>query len=262
MDTLFYLLCTSLPCHIIVFYQYWDFPWRSKKLAAGLACANVLLKMWTAHWLLHMGMNTRGMEFFFSFLEAMIYFLLLKVYRFELLFTYVLILDYLIVIRGIASFLSIRLFFADAQSWQSSFFCLLIYLVTMPFVLCYFRKAACQVYQTHAPALWRTIWLVPALSSAIVLIYTDAFQENTAGSWTFLTARLSLMVCVIVVCFMLLRALNNFQRQAALEEQARQNEYILSLQRSQYANLQSYMEEVRRARHDLRCGVPEDGLLR
>lgn len=252
METLFYLLCTSLPCHIIVFYQYWHFLWRSKKLAVVLAFANVVLKMWTAHQLLQLGVSLRTMEFFFAFLGALIYFVMLKVECSKLLFTYVLVLDYLITIRGISSFLAIRIFSADAQSWPSSMFCVLFYLVTMPFILRYFRKAAYQARQVNASSLWHVIWLVPAVTSAVVLIYTDAFQTDEAGSWIFLISRLSLLVCVIVVCFMLLQALNNFQRQTALEEQARQNEYILSLQRSQYANIQSYMEEIRRARHDLR----------
>lgn len=253
MDTLFYVLCTSVPSHIIVFYQYWNFPWRSKWLAAGLACANVLIKLWVMlNWVLPKGLSLRPTELLFSFLGALIYFFILKVDCFKLLFTYVLVLDYLIVVRGVASFLAIRLFSADAQSWQSNFICLLLYLLTIPFVLRHFRNAACQADQTKAPALWGTIWLIPALTSTVVLLYTDAFQEDTAGSWPFLLARLSLLVCVILVCLILLQTLNNFQRQTMLEEQARQNEYILSLQRNQYADLQTYMEEIRRARHDLR----------
>lgn len=252
MDTLFYILCTSVPCHIIAFYQYWNFSWRSKWLAAGLACANVLIKLWVmSSWVLPRGLSLRLPEFLFSFLGTLIYFFILKVDHFKLLFTYVLVLDYLIVVRGIASFLAIRLFSADAQSWQSGFICLLLYLFTMPFVLRHFRNAACQADQAKAPALWGTIWLIPALTSTVVLLYTDAFQEDIAGSWPFLLARLSLLVCVMIVCLMLLQALNTFQRQAVLEAQARQNEYILSLQRNQYADFQTYMEEIRRARHDL-----------
>lgn len=253
MDTIFYILCTSIPCHIIVFYQYWVLPWRSKRLAAGLACANVLAKLWAiTMWIHILPVGLRAIELFFSLLGMLIYLFLIRTNPFKLLFTYVLILDYLMVVRGIASFLSIRLFSADAQSWYSILICLLLYLVTMPFVLRYFRNAALQASQTNAPALWRTIWLVPALTSTVVLLYTDAFQENSAGNWTFLMARLSLLVCVILVCLMLLKTLHNLQHQAVLEERARQTEYILSLQRSQYLELQTYLEEVRRARHDLR----------
>lgn len=246
METLLYLLCTSLPSHIIVFYQYWDFPWRSKGLAAVLACVNMALKLWVASRLMEMGMGLRLMEVCFSLLGALIYVFFIKVDRFKLLFTYMLMLDYLIIIRGVASFLAIRLFSAGAQSWQSSLICFLLYFLTMPVILPPFRRAARQADQANAPALWHTIWLIPALITTVVLLYTDVFQEEVAGSWPFLLARLSLLVCVIAVS-LLLRALDGFRRQAALEEQARQSAYILSLQRSQYANLQSYMEEIRRA---------------
>ena len=86
----------------------------------------------------------------------------------------------------------------------------------------------------------------------MVLFYTDAFDPESAGSWIFFLARVILLACILIVYYILLQALTAIQRQAALEEQAHQSEYILDLQRAQYASLQSHMEEIRRARHDLR----------
>lgn len=223
METLLYLLCTSLPNHILVFYQYWHFPWRSKKLAAALSCVNMALKLWTASQFLQLGMSLRLVELAFSLAGTLVYLFLIKVDPFRLLFTYVLILDYLIVVRGVCSFLAVRVLSVGPQAWQSSLLCVLFYVLTMPIVLRLFRTAAYQAEQAGDPALWRIIWLAPALTTAVVLFYTDAFQTDDAGSWLFLLARFSLLVCVIAVCLMLLHALSNFQRQAALEEQARQN---------------------------------------
>ena len=66
METLLYVLCTSLPCHVIVFYQYWDMPWRSRKLAIALASANLTLKLAVVSWCLHTGRGVRGVEILFS----------------------------------------------------------------------------------------------------------------------------------------------------------------------------------------------------
>ena len=60
------------------------------------------------------------------------------------------------------------------------------------------------------------------------------------------------MFSIMVVCYVLMRSLDGLKKRAALEEQARQMENILNLQRAQYAQLQEYMEETRRASHDLR----------
>ena len=252
MEPLFYVLCTSLPCHIIVFFQYWDFPWRSKRLAAALACANILVKMWVVYGCLQAGQSIRGIEFLFSFSGALIYCLLIRVSRFKLLFTYVLVLDYLVVVRGIASFAGVRIFSASAQSWQSSVVCLVLYLLSLPWLLRYFHRTARQVYLSDAPKLWRIIWLVPTLTTIAVLLYTDAFDDDSTQSLAFLIARLSLLVCMLAVYAMLLQAMEELRQRAVLEEQARQNERILTLQRAQSAHLQAHMEEIRRARHDLR----------
>ena len=252
METIVYMLLTSLPCHCIVLFQYWDFPWRSRKLAIVLAVLNTCLKLAVMRLALSSGWPLRPLEIAISVLGAAIYFCLLRVSWSKLLFTYVLVLDYLIVVRGISSFLGVSLFSSGSQSWQSSLVCVALYLLTLPWLLWSFRRTARMVYHTDAPELWRTIWLAPALTSAVVLLYTDAFDPESVGTWSFLLARFILLACVLVVYSSLLRSLDGLRQRAILEERARQDENILALQRSQYAELRTHMEEIRRARHDLR----------
>ena len=252
IETLFYVLCTSLPNHIILLYQYWNYPWRGRKTAISLVFTNTAVKMLVVAWFLQMGRPIRWVELVFSLIGCIIYLAAIRISVFKLCFTYVLMLDYLLVVRGLASFAAVHFFSAGAQSWQSSLACVLLYLLTLPWLLRFFRKMAEWSYRICAPSLWRTIWLAPALSSAVVLIFTDAFDAEEIGNWSSLLARVILLASVFAVCFVLLQALEVLQRQAALEEQARQNENILELQRAQYAALQAHIEEIRRARHDLR----------
>ena len=65
METLFFVLCTTLPSHIIVFFLYWNFPWRSRRLAMILAGCNILAKMLAVHWAIGAGANIRGVEWIF-----------------------------------------------------------------------------------------------------------------------------------------------------------------------------------------------------
>lgn len=138
------------------------------------------------------------------------------------------------------------------MSWQCSLMCAAVYLVTMPWSMRYFRSTARAVEDADSPDIWRVIWLLPALASLVVLIFTNAFDADSVTSWTALIARLSLMFSIMVVCYVLMRSLDGLKKRAALEEQARQMENILNLQRAQYAQLQEHMEETRRASHDLR----------
>lgn len=251
MELLFYLLCTSLPAHVAIFVQYWDCPWRSKPAALCLAALNVLAKGWAISWALSTGHSAQLVEFVFSLVGVGIYLLCIRINPFKLLFTYVLLVDYVLLVRGVACFFGARLF-ASPQGWQASLICLALFCLTFPPILHFFRASAQMLYQTNTPALWRTVWLVPALSSILVLYYTNMYDPSNAGSWSTLLVRLSLLVSIIVSCLLLLQALEILKRQTILEEQTRQNEQILALQRTQYANLRSNMEALRRARHDLR----------
>ena len=252
IESFVYVLCTTLPSHVIAFVQYWDYPWRSKKLAIILESINVLFKMLVVGYALHRQWNVKSVELLISLVGAAIYFYMIQTNRFKLLFSYILIIDYLMVVRGLATFVCFYLFPTDSISWDTSLICILIYLVTMPWMLVFFRRMNNHIRQIDASILWRTIWTIPALTSIVVLLFTNTFDINNAGTWQYLIARLSLLACTLAVCFLLVQALNDIERQAVLEEKDRNNQNILALQRAQYASLQSHMEEIRRARHDLR----------
>lgn len=251
METIVYVLLTTIPIHIITFFEYWNCSWRSKRAAAFLVTINVILKTVYVTWALPNSSNIRSIELFYSFFALLIYFYFIQINKFKLLFTYILLIDYIIVIRGISSFLGARFFQSSFQSWPVILISSLLYGISLPWMLLFFKKTVQLVLQSNAPGLWRVIWMPPALTSLIVLLYTNAYQ-NDLGDWKSLFARLSLMACILVVYYVLLRSLEELRSRAVLEEQARQNEHILALQRTQYNRLQTYMEEIRRARHDLR----------
>ena len=43
IETVLFVLCATVPSHMLAFAQYWEYPWRSKKAALVLLCLNVLL---------------------------------------------------------------------------------------------------------------------------------------------------------------------------------------------------------------------------
>lgn len=63
------------------------------------------------------------------------------------------------------------------------------------------------------PRLWRVIWLLPAMMSGIVTIFTGILEVDMVGTWQFLLTRTSLLLCVVVVYWVLLSALDGLRQQ-------------------------------------------------
>lgn len=256
MEQLFYIFCTTLPSHIIPFALFWNFQWRSRKAALLVMGASVLCKLGAAAWCITSGVEIRSMEIVFSALNFLLYWYFLRLDFFKLLFTYLLIVDYLLVIRGIAAFLAVRFCQAPPQGWMGSLFCAALYLLTLPPLLRGFRRVSGQVYHTSAPHIWQTIWLVPAILSALTILSTNAWAEQSAESWLFLAYRGGLLACVLVICYVLLQAIDSLQKQIALEQRLAFERELLEMQmkeeekRSQL--LMETAQQTRQMRHDLR----------
>lgn len=247
MDKLIYIICTTLPSHVIALYQYWRFPWRSRRLALALVALNVALKFMAVNWAIGAGASVKAVELLFALMGFAIYLCTLRVSPAKQLFTFVLIVDYLLVVRGMASFLVMRIWDAHPQSWQGSLICMIIYLLTLPPMLVNFRKTAHAVEDTAAPAFWRCIWIAPGFTTALMLMFTDVYEPADSASLRFLIAHVALLVCMLLVYFMMVRSIDLIRRQALREERLRQNELLLEFQRSQYAHLKLSMDELRQA---------------
>ena len=161
----------------------------------------------------------------------------------------------MLILRGVSTFLEARFFYhpgMSLDSWTSVLFNLAVLAASAPFSLRFFANARDKVLNSDAPVFWRTIWMIPAFTTAIVMSFTSDFQAEKVRSFRFLFARVLLLLCIFVVYSILLDALDSIRRQAVLAEQAEVQEQLLNLQRMQHEHLLQYNEEVKAARHDLR----------
>ena len=195
METILFVLITTLPSHIIAFYQFWDFPWRSRTLALVLVALHVCLKTFAVYLALCGGLHIRVLEFAFSLIGLAIYLCLLRTDINATLFFFVLVMDYLIVVRGIATFASAWAFHSSSQSYVSSLICLLLYLLTLPPVLSLCRHRTEVLFQYRASGLWRGFFLLLLSMTAIILLFTDAFDASSVQSWSFFLARIGPSAC-------------------------------------------------------------------
>lgn len=246
-----FLLCFTLPVHWLAYYPFWDRLRFPKPAAAGLVAVTIAVKLALSCLFLAHGADPYLVEYLFAPIHLAVYLVNIQVPPFQLLFTYILLADYLMVVKGISAFVVVGLLAAAPGSWWESLVCLLLFAVSIPAMLRFFQNASRQVYRMNAP-IWNTIWFVPAFTTVVVLFCTRDFSAYQLQNWPFLAIRLGMLGCIFAVCHILLQSLENFQKQAVLESQKSQMERVLTLQKEQYALLKAQSEETRRFRHDLR----------
>ena len=255
MEQLFYIFFTTLYGHILPLTLLWQFRWRSRKTALVLVICNILCKTGAASYCIANGIDFHDLEILFSFIGFLIYVFCSRLDFFRLLSVFILTVDYLLLIRGISSFLVVRLFNALSQSWESSIFALLFGAVSLSLLWVY-GPSIRQIYQTDAPRLWRVIWLVPGLLTVMTILFTNAYQQDSAESWEFLFFRICLLICVLVTYYVLLQSLESLRRQVILEQQLFFEQKLLEMQASEQNKrsllLTETAQQTRQMRHDLR----------
>lgn len=204
------------------------------------------------------GLNLRGMQaagYAFLLLYALLFFTCFRANLWKMLFHLLLVSDFSIIVLGLASFLETRLYVLRAYLpglGLHNLLNLILLLLLIPLMLRFFSRTVEMVYHTDAPQLWRAIWLLPALMTVIVLVFTGDMTVRNLGSWEYLFARICLLGGGLLVYFVLLQSLDGIAKNAKLSEQVRQQKIQNDLQAAQYAALQKHIEETRRIRHDLR----------
>lgn len=250
-----YLTAATLPYRIFSYYPVRDRLRVPVWLAAALIGVSEVLEAALFGFSVAGGGTGREVEFIFVPMCLLIYLFCVRADVSRLLFLYLFIMDYLMIGKGSALFVEARLFFSPDMSFstpRSIFIHLLVFAVTVPFMYLFFKRTKERVFRTEAPQLWRTIWLVPALTTFVALAFTNDLRPETVASFRFLLARVAVLVSIFIVYSVLLRSLDTIRARAAAEEKGRQQEQLLSLQHDQFARLKRHMEETRKARHDLR----------
>ncbi|MBB5266204.1 signal transduction histidine kinase [Catenibacillus scindens] len=258
METIVYTFCAYLPIHLLAYLPFVDLLRFGKRWMVTTVAGNILLHLLGVAWVIHIGRPDLVMVMGFAMVPVSLalYFLNIRLSLGKLLFTYVLLVNYQNIALGIAAFLAARLFHAGPRSLESGVLCLALCALACLPMYRLFRYAAQQVYRIDAPKLWRVIWLLPAVTSGIVTVFTGSLQEELVGSWQFLLARTSLLLCVVLVYWVLLNALDGIKKQAVLQEQLNFETHLLELQMEEEEKrsllLMETAEQTRQMRHDLR----------
>lgn len=205
-----------------------------------------------------MGSNSRSLDILVALVSMATYLACVKADISKLLFIYTLVVDYIMIVRGTAVFLEIRFFMEPGETYRlldtpsRTIIRMIPFVVTTPFMLTFLNITKDRVLRTHAPQLWRTIWLIPALTTFIVLLFTWNLNMISVSGLAFLLARVCLLITMFIVYYILVSSLESLKLQGGAEERARNQEQIMAMQKAQYSMLQKQIEETRHARHDLK----------
>lgn len=247
-----------LPFHLLAYYPFRGqlrFPLWAVVLINGL---HMSVQFLFYSYLCSIGADIRSWDILVAVISMATYLSCVKADIPKLLFIYTLVVDYIMIVRGIAIFLEIRFFREPGDTYHlldspsNTLLRMIPFIVTIPFMLTFLNITKERILRSHAPALWRIIWTLPALTSFIVLIFTWNLNMISVSGLAFLLARVCLLIMVFIVYYLLISSLESLKLQGEAEERARNQEQIMAMQRAQYSMLQKQIEETRHARHDLK----------
>ncbi len=248
-----YITIQSLPSHFLCYYPVRDRMRFSRKMTLLAVGCCLLVQGVIYGWVADQYPAGVLVEYLFAPVFLVVYVLCVKVDVFRLLFLYMFSASYTVATKGMAAFLGARLLGSFGTAVLPSVgLHLLVVLMTIPLMLRSLDLTRAQVLHTDAPLLWKTIWLAPCLTIGITLTFTWNLRGELAASLPFLLARVAVPVSAMAVYWVLIQSLDSVRACAVAEEESRQRDQLLALQRSQYTQLQRYILETRRARHDLR----------
>lgn len=247
-----------LPYHLLAYYPFRDrlrFPLWTVSLLVGL---NMGAQFLVDCYCYSVGADVRNWDIMFAFISLSVYLSCVRAEIPKLLFIYILVVDYIMIVRGIAVFLGIQIFVQPGCDYyfldtpQTTILRVIPALIGAPFMLAFLNMTKERVLRSQAPQLWRTIWLLPAISSFVVLAFTWNIHTDSVATLGSLLARVSLLILIFVIYYVLTTSLESLRLQGEAEERARNQERFISLQRKEYSRLQKQIEDTRQARHDLR----------
>lgn len=198
---------------------------------------------------------TTLMRYFFLFTYLAMAFLLIKDSLSKLLFTWLLFFSWQLFVLGNANFIESRFFweFSDLHPYLVyNIARIIIYLITCPVLLHFFRHTVADALKIRDDRMWRYFWIIPLFSLLFGLLYCTVTDVYAYASWQFLASRYFMLLGTCYVSYVALKVLEISHSRTQLEEALKYADKNMMAQMKQYDSLASHMDEMRKARHDLR----------
>lgn len=176
----------------------------------------------------------------------------------RILFVLLLILNYTCFVGIIFNYAACAVFgdefVKNPYSLRSNLLLLIILVITYPFVYRIMDKKVNPVINaSENKKLWNIIWLVPAVFCMIYYysVFTNGGIVAYSQNWKNMLLSALMNIGFLFVTYLVIRLVEESNANLGLKIE----NYKLAMQTIQYENLNSRIEEARRARHDLRHSI-------
>ena len=221
----FVFFCESIhmiPFLILAFFPFYQ-QLRMPAWAVVLICvvSQFMQSAFYLYQILH-HQSLRPTDYVFAVFCFLIYVTCIKADFWKLLYLYIFVFDYIIFVRGIAFFLEAC--FTKDPNWDfyslhTMLLIMVIFIVTLPFVLRFLTKTKDRVFVADDPDFWKKIWLLPFLTTLMICLYTPAVTRDLIFHFSFVSSRLFLLLSMLISYWVVLDAMDSIRHQTELTEQ-------------------------------------------
>lgn len=198
---------------------------------------------------------TTIMRYGFMLVNLILSFALIKESFAKLMFTYLLLFSWSFFVYGNANYIESRFFwdFSDLHPYLIyNIARIIVYLVTCPFMFRFFRHTIADAMKIQDDAMWRHLWKIPLFSALFGMLYCFSDDVYAYATWQFIVSRYLMLFGTCYVSYVALKVLEISKGRTQLEESLKYAKLSIQTQKKQYDTLAVHMDDMKKARHDLR----------
>lgn len=198
---------------------------------------------------------TTIMRYGFMLVNLTLSFALIRESFAKLMFTYLLLFSWSFFVFGNANYIESRFFwdFSDQHPYLIyNIARIVVYLVTCPFMFRFFSHTIADAMKIQDDTMWRYLWKIPLFSALFGMLYCFSDDVYAYATWQFMVSRYLMLFGTCYVSYVALKVLEISKGRTQLEESLKYAKLSIQTQKKQYDTLAVHMDDMKKARHDLR----------
>ena len=198
---------------------------------------------------------TTIMRYGFMAINLTLSFILIRENFAKLMFTYLLMFSWSFFVFGNANYIESRFFwdFSDQHPYLIyNIARIVVYLLTCPFMFRFFTHTITDAMKIQDNTLWRHLWKIPLFSAIFGMLYCFTDDVYAYATWQFMVSRYLMLFGTCYVSYVALKVLEISKKRTQLEAALKYADQSILTQKKQFDSLSKHMDDMRKARHDLR----------
>lgn len=116
----------------------------------------------------------------------------------------------------------------------------------------FFRHTVTDAMKIQDDSMWQHLWKIPLFSTLFGMLYCFNDDIYAYATWQFMVSRYLMLFGTCYVSYVALKVLEMSKKRTQLEESLKYADQSILTQKKQFDYLAKHMDDMYRARHDLR----------